>query len=57
MQSICVFCGSSPGRHPGYLKLASECGGLREGFLGAQSRASLFVETDMTRLLARMQGT
>ena len=54
MQSICVFCGSSPGRHPGYLKLASELGELlarrkltvvygggRVGLMGAVADAAL----------------
>jgi uncharacterized protein (TIGR00730 family) len=54
MQSICVFCGSSPGRHPGYLKLARELGemlarrkltviygGGRVGLMGAVADAAL----------------
>ena len=28
MQSVCVFCGSAPGSHPGYLDLATRFGSL-----------------------------
>lgn len=54
MQSICVFCGSSPGNHPGYLQLAGEVGELlarrnlkviygggRVGLMGALADAAL----------------
>lgn len=54
MQSICVFCGSSPGNHPGYLALARQVGALlgrrkltlvygggRVGLMGALADAAL----------------
>lgn len=54
MHSICVFCGSSPGNHPGYLQLAGEVGELlarrnlkviygggRVGLMGALADAAL----------------
>jgi hypothetical protein len=54
MQSICVFCGSRPGRDPSYLKLAGEFGELlarrhlkviygggRVGLMGALADAAL----------------
>lgn len=54
MQSICVFCGSSPGHHPGYLQVAAEVGELlaqrnlkviygggRVGLMGALADAAL----------------
>ena len=54
MQSICVFCGSSPGSHPGYMQLAGAVGELlarrnlkviygggRVGLMGALADAAL----------------
>lgn len=54
MKSICVFCGSSPGRDPRYLQIARDFGGLiagsglllvyggaRVGLMGAVANAAL----------------
>lgn len=54
MISLCVFCGSSPGKHPGYLQLARDVGTLiaqrghalvygggRVGLMGALADAAL----------------
>jgi uncharacterized protein (TIGR00730 family) len=54
MRSLCVFCGSSPGAHPGYAALASHAGALiatrqltliygggRVGLMGALADAAL----------------
>jgi uncharacterized protein (TIGR00730 family) len=54
MRSICVFCGSSPGNHPGYLQVAAATGELlaqrnlkviygggRVGLMGALADAAL----------------
>lgn len=54
VQSICVFCGSHPGREPGYLRLAAQLGELlaqrsvkviygggRVGLMGALADAAL----------------
>jgi uncharacterized protein (TIGR00730 family) len=54
MHSVCVFCGSAPGSHPGYLALATEFGSLlakrglrlvygggRVGLMGAVADAAM----------------
>jgi hypothetical protein len=67
MRSICVFCGSNPGNHPGYLRAARETGELiaqrglalvygggRVGLMGALAGAALAGGARVVGVIPRM---
>jgi uncharacterized protein (TIGR00730 family) len=66
MQRICVFCGASPGRSPGYLELATSVGGglaergigvvfggSRVGMMGAVADAALAAGGEVIGVIPR----
>ena len=66
MRAICVFCGSNPGRHPGYLEATRELGrllagrgiavvygGAHVGTMGALADAALAAGGEVTGVIPR----